>query len=180
MKRRFVFDATPLIHLTKAGLTPLVVDLAGDKFTVPTVVDEVVGRMEEEEFEYPDAGIISSLIEEGVIRVRKPAPKDVSRVARLHGDIHRGEAEVLALAKELEAIAVIDDRAARSAAKIQGVRLEGTYGVVLRAVRKGSVTTREAEEDLDRLVSSGWRCDAELYAALLRFLKRVGSAGRQR
>ena len=173
MKRRFVFDATPLIHLAKAGLAPLVVDLAGDKFTVPAVVDEVLGRVKESGFERPDAGIVSSLIDEGVIRVRKPAPRDAARVASLHRDIHRGEAEVLALAKALEAIAVVDDRAARSAAKMQGVRLEGTYGVVLRAVRKGSVTSREAEEDLDRLVSSGWRCDAELYAALLRALKRI-------
>lgn len=178
MRPRFVFDPTPLIHLAKAGLAPLVVDLAGDKFTVPAVADEVVGRAEEEEFEYPDAGIVSSLIDEGVIQVRKPAAKDVGRVARLHRDLHRGEAEVLALAKELAAVAVMDDRAARAAARIQGVRLEGTYGVVLRAVRKGSVTVREAEGDLDRLVSSGWRCDAELYAGLLRSLKEFGRAAK--
>ena len=174
MKTKFVFDATPLIHLAKAGLAPLLVGLAGDKFTVPAVVREVVGRVEEErEFEHPDAGIVSSLIDRGVIQVRSPTPKDSEVVARLHRDVHAGEAGVLALAKALEAIAVIDDRAARSAAKIQRVRLEGTYGVVFRAVKEGSITAREAEEDLDRLVSSGWRCDAELYAALLRSLKRV-------
>ena len=180
MTGRFVFDATPLIHLTRAGLAPLIVDLEGDKLTVPAVADEVVGRTEEGEYEYPDAGLVSSLIEGGVIRVKKPAPKDVSNVARLHGDIHGGEAEVLALAKELGAIAVIDDRVARAAAKIQSVTLEGTYSVVLRAVRRGSIMTREAGEDLDRLVSSGWRCDAELYAALLKSLKRVGSIGKRR
>ena len=110
--------------------------------------------------------------------MRKPASKWVDRVVLLHRDIHRGEAEVLALAKELDAVAVVDDRVARAAAKIQGVRLEGTYGVVLRAVRKGSITTREAEETLDKLVSSGWRCDAELYSALLKSIKKVGSAAK--
>ena len=172
--QRFVFDATPLIHLAKAGLAPLIVDLEGDKLTAPAAAAEVVGRTEGEEFEYPDAGIVSSLIDEGVVRVRKPAPKDVTRVARLHRDIHKWEAEVLALAKELGATAIIDDRVARAAARIQGVRLEGTYCVVLRAARKGSITAGAAEEDLDKLVSSGWRCDAELYASLRKSLKGIG------
>lgn len=175
MKLRFVFDATPLIHLAKARLAPPFVGLEGEKLTVPAVVDEVAGK-DGDEFEHADAGIVASLIDEGVIQVRKPAPKEVNMVTRLHRDIHGGEAEVLALAKELEAVAVVDDRVARSAAKIQGVRLEGTYGVVLRAARKGAITVGEAEEDLDRLVSSGWRCDTELYAALRRSLKRIGRA----
>jgi predicted nucleic acid-binding protein len=174
VRQKFVFDATPLIHMAKAGLAPLLVDLAGEKFTVPAVVDEVVGRAKEYGLEHPDAGIISSLIDEGALLVRKPPREGAAKVAGLHRDIHRGEAEVLALAKALKAMAVVDDRAARSAARIQGVRLEGTYGVVLRAVRRGSVTSREAEEHLGRLVSSGWRCDAELYAALLRALRNVG------
>ena len=173
MKRRFVFDATPLIHLAKAGLAPLIVDLAGDKLSTPAVIDEVVGRTEEGEFEYPDAGIISSLVEEGVIQVRKPGPKDVRRLIRRCRDIHGGEAEVLALANELGAIAVIDDRAARAAARIRGVRLEGTKGVVLRAEKKGSIRTTEAEDALGKLVSSGWRCDAELFSALLKALRAI-------
>ncbi len=173
MKQRFVFDATPLIHLAKAGLAPLIVDLAGDKFTVPAVADEVVRRAEGGGFEHPDAGVISSLIDDGTVLVRKPPQKGAARVAELHRDIHKGETEVLALAKELQAIAVVDDRAARYAARIQGVRVEGTYGVVLRGVRRGSVTVREAEDGLGRLVSSGWRCDAELYAALLRALRKA-------
>lgn len=173
MKRRFVFDATPLIHLSKAGLSHLIAKLDGEKFAVPTVVNEVVGKPEGRGRQYPDAAIVSSLIEEGVIEVRAPAPRGAKSMARIHHDIHAGEAEVLALAKEIGAVAVVDDKAARAAARIQGVRVEGTYGVVLRAVKNGTISVEQGEDALGRLVSSGWRCDAELYGALLKSLKNT-------
>ncbi|MDG7008058.1 MAG: hypothetical protein JRN06_07415 [Nitrososphaerota archaeon] len=176
MKRRYVFDATPLIHLSKAGLARLIEALDGEKFTVPTVVNEVAGKPEGKGREYPDAVIISSLIEKGTIRVRTPAPSGAKSVARIHRDIHAGEAEAIALAKEVRAVAVVDDRAARAAARIQGVRVEGTYGVVLRAVKKGALSVEEGEDALGRLVSSGWRCDAELYGALLKSLRKTRPA----
>jgi predicted nucleic acid-binding protein len=175
--KRFVFDATPLIHLSKAGLASLMSELEGKKFTVPAVVREVVGRGEG--YPYPDAAITSSLIEKGVIEVKAPTRRKTRLIARIHRDIHPGEAEVLALAKELGAVAVIDDGVARTVARIQGVRVEGTYGVVLRAARRGSISTKEAEDALDRLVSSGWRCDAELYAALSRSLRKVDRPPKQ-
>jgi len=174
MKARFVFDATPLIHLAKAGLTPMVSGMEGEKFTVPAVVEEVVGGAEAKS-QYADAAITSSLIEEGIVKVRAPSRKTVEAIARIHSDIHPGESEVLALAKELNAVAVLDDRVARKVAKIQGVRAEGTYGVIIRSAAKGSISVEEAEDALGRLVSSGWRCDTELYAALLRLLKEKAS-----
>ena len=169
--RKFVFDATPLIHLAKAGLAPLLTGLEGEKYTVPAVAEEVVGK--KGRTDYPDAAISSSLIDDGVLKVKAPARRGVQTAARVNPDVHPGEAEVIALARELDAVAVIDDRVARDAARIQGVKVEGTYGVVLRAVRKGSLTAEEAEDALNRLVSSGWRCDAELYAALLRSVKEI-------
>ena len=171
MKRSFVFDATPLIHLAKAGLAPLISQLPGEKLTVPAVVREVVG---EGRREYPDAAVIAALIDQGVIEVRAPPPRAVKALVRIHSDIHSGEAEALALAKETGGVSVVDDRAARAAARLQGIRVEGTYGVVLRALKGGSISAVGAEDALGRLVSSGWRCDAELYAALLRSLRDIG------
>lgn len=56
MKRSFVFDPTPLMHLAKAGLAPLISQLPGEKLTVPAVVREVVG---EGRREYSDAAAIA-------------------------------------------------------------------------------------------------------------------------
>lgn len=77
---------------------------------------------------------------------------------------------MIALSKELKAIAVVDDRVARAIARIQNVRVEGSYGLLLRAVIGGSISEEEAQRALGALVSSGWRCDAKLYASLLRLL----------
>lgn len=171
MKLKFVFDASPLIHLTKAGLSPCIVDLEGEKYTVPAVFDEVVKKGRE--LDYPDAAATESLVKEDKLRVKAPMRKRAAVIARLHNDIHAGESEVIALAKEINAIAVIDDRVARAIAKIQGIRVEGSYGAILRAAARGSISREEAEAALGALVRSGWRCDAELYAALLASLKQL-------
>ena len=168
MKVRFVFDASPLIHLGKAELSPWIASLDGEKYAVPAVFDEVVRKGKEMGF--PDAFSTASLVEEGTLKVKAPSRKRVDSTIRIHIDIHRGESEVIALAKEMSAIAVLDDRVARAVAKIQGARVEGSYGVILRAAAKGSMSKEQGEEALGRLVASGWRCDAELYAALLKSL----------
>lgn len=171
MKIKFVFDATPLIHLAKAGLGPLIVALEGEKYTVPAVFEEVVRKGRE--MNYPDASSTASLVDKGVLKVKAPQRKMSGALVRLHKDIHAGEAEVIALAKEMGAIAVMDDRVARTVAKIEGVRVEGSYGVILRAAARGSLSNDEGEAALGGLVASGWRCDAELFAALLRSLREI-------
>ena len=177
--QRFVFDASPLIHLTKAGLSRLIVDLEGEKYTVPAVIGELIKKGKE--LDYPGAAITESLVEQGTLRVKAPPGLEVDRITRLHKDIHAGESEVIALAREMSAIGILDDRVARAVAKIHGVRVEGSYGVVLRATAKGLISAEEAEEALRALVTSGWRCDAELFAALLVSVRHLsdGQASKQ-
>ncbi len=62
------------------------------------------------------------------------------RRADLLADLDRGEAEVIALAQELNAdLVIIDERLARRHAKRLGLRLTGTLGVLLKAKRLGLV-----------------------------------------
>jgi predicted nucleic acid-binding protein len=171
LKLKFVFDASPLIHLAKAGLGLLIIDLKGEKYTVPAVIQEVIKRGKE--LDRPDVAVTESLLESGVLTVKSPQKGEVNKIAKLHRDIHHGESEVIALAKEISAIALIDDRVARAVARIQGVRVEGSYGIILRAVLKGSISADGAEEALGALVRSGWRCDAELYSTLLTSMRRL-------
>jgi len=173
LNSRFVFDASPLIHLAKAGQSGLVAELEGEKYTVPSVINEVINRGKE--LHYPDASVTESLVKNGILNVRALQRAEVRRIARVHKDIHLGESEVIALAKEMRAIALVDDRVARFVAKIQGIRTEGSYSVILRAVARGSMSADGAEEALGALVSSGWRCDAELYATLLTFARDLAA-----
>ena len=62
------------------------------------------------------------------------------RRADLLADLDQGEAEVLALAQELNAdLVIIDERLARLHAKRLGLTLTGTMGVLLRAKQLGHV-----------------------------------------
>ena len=49
----------------------------------------------------------------------------------------KSESAVLALALELGATAVLDDRSARRGAKALGVSVIGTFGVIIRARQRG-------------------------------------------
>ncbi len=65
------------------------------------------------------------------IETRRP-PEPMPAFPR---SIHRGEAEVLALAAEASLV-IIDDLVARAHARALGLRCTGTLGVVLRAKRE--------------------------------------------
>ncbi len=71
----------------------------------------------------------------------KAADLNDPRRADLLSDLDRGEAEVIALAQELNAdLVVIDERLGRRHAKRLGISLTGTLGVLLRSKRKGLVS----------------------------------------
>ena len=168
---KFVFDASPLIHLVKAGLTSMIETLDGEKYTVPTVFHEVVevGKA----LGYPDAVATEELINKKLVKVRNPTLSISQTISRAHKDVHKGEAEVIALAKEIVAIAILDDTVARAVAKMHNVRIEGTYSIILRALVKGSISKDKAEDSLQKLVSSGWRCDVELYNKLIKLMREA-------
>jgi predicted nucleic acid-binding protein len=72
---------------------------------------------------------------------------------------------VLALASELGATAILDDRAARRCARAIGVPVLGTFGVVLRAKRRGRLAA--AGPVFRAIVAGGLYCDEPLLRALL-------------
>jgi predicted nucleic acid-binding protein len=57
----------------------------------------------------------------------------------LEWGLGNGETADLSFAKKNDAIAVLDDRTARMAARVMGIQIVGTLGVVLRAHRTGRI-----------------------------------------
>jgi uncharacterized protein len=106
--------------------------LADRVIVPPAVVEELAaGRMAGHHVPTPE-----SLSWIGIIR---PA---ATSVQRLIGDLGRGETEVLALAMERAgAVAVLDDKLARSVAESQIIPFTGTLGILLDAKRIGLVDT---------------------------------------
>lgn len=128
--RVVVVNTTPLIALSLVGQLDLLRLLYQEVLIPPEVRDEVmrggahgIGVTELEHADWLR-----------VVELRDPGRADML------SDLDRGEAEVIALALEVRAEAVIiDERLARRHAKRMGLPLSGTLGVLLRAKRKGLI-----------------------------------------
>ena len=121
----------------------------------------------------PDAIALEKLFDNGVFKVCKPKDSAfLSRLSETRG-LHVADAEVLALAKEYDSLAVIDDEVARKTAKVYGIDYVGTPYVLVRAVFEGLLSKEEAKLAVNDMVSAGWRCSLESYAKIMQLLEKV-------
>jgi len=91
--------------------------------------------------------------------------RDTSFVEELSSVLHQGEAEAIALAKEIGAdLIILDDNSARSAARAGGLSVVGTLGLLSQAKVKGLVT--ELKPLLYNLKSAGFYMGDEYYEIL--------------
>lgn len=82
------------------------------------------------------------------------------KIEALSSSLGSGELAVIVLALETEGTAVIDDPTARVAARSLGLKIIGTIGILMVAVRKRWITDTEALSIVQRLRSAGFRIPA--------------------
>jgi len=165
-----VFNSTPLIYLTKAGLARIIASLKGEKLTSPLVKAEVVDRGKLKGV--PDAIVLEKLFDNGIFKLCEPKDKVfLSRLSETRG-LHVADAEVLALAKDCGALAVIDDEVARKTAKVYGISYVGTPYVLMRAIFEELISKEEAKRAVNDMVSAGWRCSLESFAKIMELLEK--------
>ena len=80
--------------------------------------------------------------------------------------LHVTDAEVLTIAKERGAIAIIDDEVARKTAKIYGISYAGTPYTLAKAVFEGIITKEEANGAVNEMVFAGWRYRIKTYTRI--------------
>ncbi len=163
--KTLIFDATPLIYLGKVNLIEKVKYFPEDKYTTKSVYREVVE--EGKKSGRPEVFMIEDLVKGGTIKIKTPANKRYVQHLRENPKIHEGDADVLALASELNGIALMDDEEARGMAEIEGIENHGTIYLLLRMMKMKLVTREEALADLNEMIRMGWRCSTELYAEIL-------------
>lgn len=146
-----VSNSGPLISLARIGRLDLLPELFG-KVVVPTAVFQELTR----HADHPGA---SAIREAEWLLVRQVA--DASEVDRLSFWLDAGESEVLVLARELGAIAAIDERRGRNIATALGIPQTGTVGILLTA--KTSSMIPAVTPLLDQLIDSGIRLSSRLY-----------------
>ena len=155
--RRWVVNASPLILLGKTDQLGLLGALA-DQFAVPkTVSDEVGAKL--------DGGTTLqtiSAVPSFVIVENEVATPDI-----LSWDLGAGETQVIAYALSHKAErVVIDDLEARRCAKVMGLGIIGTLGIVGRAKAMGLID--QAGSVVRRLRETGLYASDELVRRLLR------------
>jgi predicted nucleic acid-binding protein len=166
-----VFNSTPLIYLTKIGLSTLLENLEEKKLTTPTVKREVVDEGKRKNI--PDATVINKLIENGYIEICGPKDKKFLSALQETRGLHLADAEVLVLAREREGLAVIDDEVARKTAKIYGINYVGSPYILMRAVHEKIITKERAKQALNNMISVGWRCSIESYTKITDALEKL-------
>ncbi|HXP60554.1 MAG TPA: DUF3368 domain-containing protein [Dongiaceae bacterium] len=124
-----IANTTPFQYLHRLGLLWLLPGFYG-RVVVPQAVADELARGAAEGAEVPR---LSDLPRVEIRRVAAP-------LWPLPREIHRGEAEVLALAAQTaESLVVIDDSAAREHARALRLKFTGTLGILLRAKREGKL-----------------------------------------
>jgi len=118
-----VSDTSPLRALESLGLLDLLTKLYGQVLIPPAV-----------EAELSKGNAFPKLPWLKVV-----APGDRARVEELQARLGPGESEAIALALELGAEVLIDERAGRSAAVQLGLETTGVLGVLLEAKSRGHV-----------------------------------------
>lgn len=152
-----IVNTSPLQYLYQLGLLDLLPTFYG-RVTVPEAVVAELDAGRRLGLALPD---LTSL---DWITVK---PVEQASLLRLVGDLGRGEREVLALASTMPGCVIVrDDGLARRCARMLGLTLTQTLGVLLRAKREGHLPALAPL--LDRLDGLRFRVDAATRAAVLR------------
>lgn len=165
----FVFDTTPLIYIGKVNLLETVMLFPEAKYIPKSVYREVVE--EGKKGGKPEAFLIEKLVKNDALKLRNPADMRYLDSLGENPKIHAGDADVLALAQELNGIALMDDEEARGMAEIEGIEHHGTVYLLLRMKKMELISKDETIAALNEMIRMGWRCSTELYAEILIALK---------
>lgn len=158
--RRIIVNSTPMIIFSKIGMIDILHKLFGEIIIPQAVYDEITYKSD----------IVCKIVENNnwinTAKIGSNADKVMYK-----SKLHDGEVEVMILAQEMgkDVLVIIDDNAAKKAAKYLGLTVTGTLGVLLMAKRRdyidnlkdviklmkdhGFYVSRNVEEQV--LISSG-------------------------
>lgn len=161
MDEVWVTNASPLIVLAKIGRHDLMAKMSREILVPSSVLDEILAG--------PPEDPARQLIESGWGNLVEP---NVIIPELLEWGLGPGETAVLALAKaHSSSVALLDDAVARTCAKVFGVPVLGSLGIILRAKKLGLLPS--ASETVQELRDAGLYLDDKI---LRRALHTVGES----
>ena len=167
----WIFDSSPLIYLNKVGLNWVFELLEGEKIIPTQVYEQVVtrGKIRGD----ADAIISEELVRNEVIKVITVENGFKEMLKSLKEELHEGELEVLALAKNKGGIAVLDETIAREVGKVFKIEVHGALFLIFLMLRRGKLKKEEAKDKVDLMIRKGFRLGHEEYQEFLKMLENV-------
>jgi predicted nucleic acid-binding protein len=127
-----VTDASPLIVLARSGLVTALVEVAGQVIVPAAVMAECT-----DEPSRPGAQAILRARDEGLIEVRPDVASEWP--GGPPSILGPGELAAIAFARHLGCAVLMDDRLGRQVARLHGIPVIGSAGVLLAAKARGSI-----------------------------------------
>jgi predicted nucleic acid-binding protein len=163
-----VSNASPLIYLAKIKQIRLLPKLFQEILVSNRVYEETVIRGRE--LGYEDANLINEQVQTGFINVRRVS---LEKQFLKEFPIEEGEKETIQLAlREKISTVLADERKARIAAEMLGLKPLGTIGVLSLAVKQGAISRKQMREDVLKLVKKGYRIREEILSTILEELEK--------
>ena len=159
--QKVVSNSSPIIHLAKIGT----IELLKEYFQIITISEIVYSEYIVEGKDRREVELIKNADWIKVLQL-----KDRNLVRLLQSSLDNGESEAIALSLEIGAdLILLDDSDAREKARLYGLKITGTIGILLRAKIDGKIVS--LKEELKRLKETGFWISDKLEASLL---KEVG------
>ena len=162
-----IINASPLIYLGKIGALKFIPKLFSQCYTTNLIKNEILS-----EKSAPEHTVLKESFSDWLI-IKEPTNQKLKK--KLEGlQIHPGEASIIALGKDFqdkveENILIIDDLSAREIARTLDLKITGTVGIILKAMRLNIINKNECKNLLRILIeSTSFRISAPLYSKILR------------
>ena len=162
-----VSNSSPLIYLAKINSLDLLHEMFNQIYVPPAVYEETVTLGLQNN--HSDAILIAKALEEGWIIVRNP---DEKHKLKSTSSFHYGEVEAiqLALTFQKKYPLLLDEIEARTYAKILGIKVKGTLGILIANRENGKLNSHQAIEKLNELNKIMF-LSSDLYSYVLEHLK---------
>lgn len=162
-----VSDASPLILLSRVGRLNLLKELYTEVVIPLQVRDEVMKHDDQASFQ------IIAEIEKGWIKlVEAEISLEINNIGEKLG-LHKGEMFALSIAVNQNFREFLaDDKLARIAARILGLRAIGCIGIVMKAYETNVITKTDAIDLIQKLVKAGLWISPEVLAEVFSSIKR--------
>lgn len=175
-----VADAGPLIHLAQIGKLFLVQRLFGQVTITPSVKREAID--EGVRLGYADAEVIGNALRDGWIVVES-VPVRLAKTAEklaLGEHISVADAETLLLAKEKKAELLIDEKIVSDLAKMYGLRVWGTWTLLLESLSRGLIEVADVEDAIEELGKRRYKLREKQALEILEATRRIASTRKEK